>query len=96
MIKNIPIGPKDFVVMAGPCSVESERSNYAYCTRGKKIRRYNFTWRSAYKPEVHRMHFKGWVWKDFKFYKRPSKETGMPVVSEAMDLEQVEIIDGLC
>jgi 3-deoxy-7-phosphoheptulonate synthase len=91
MIKNIPIGPKDFVVMAGPCSVESEdqtmRIARAVRKSGATILR-----GGAYKPRSSPYAFQGMGVEGLQILQKASKETGMPVVSEAMDLEQVELL----
>lgn len=89
MIKNIPIGPKSFVVMAGPCSVESEDQTMRIA---KAVRKAGATILrgGAYKPRSSPYSFQGMGIEGLKILQLASKETGMPVVSEAMDLDQVE------
>jgi len=82
-VNGIQIG-RDFVVMAGPCSVESEeqtlRIAQAVKTAGAHILR-----GGAFKPRTSPYSFQGLGLKGLKILAAVRQETGLPVVSEVMD-----------
>ena len=51
-IKDVTIGGDQVVVMAGPCSVESEKTNFYACRSRSKKRRKNFKRRRFQTPLV--------------------------------------------
>ncbi|MDD1796107.1 3-deoxy-7-phosphoheptulonate synthase [Enterovibrio sp. ZSDZ42] len=91
-IGNMPVGGNKFAVIAGPCSVESEqqllsvadvvKSHGAGALRG-----------GAYKPRTSPYDFQGMGVEGLKLLKKASEATGMPTVSEVMEVSQV---DSLC
>ncbi|CZF86585.1 3-deoxy-7-phosphoheptulonate synthase [Grimontia marina] len=91
-IGNVPVGGDKFAVIAGPCSVESEqqlmsvadvvKGHGAVALRG-----------GAYKPRTSPYDFQGMGVEGLKLLKQASKATGMPTVSEVMEVGQV---DSLC
>ncbi|OEF49919.1 3-deoxy-7-phosphoheptulonate synthase [Enterovibrio norvegicus] len=91
-IGNMSIGGGKFAVIAGPCSVESEqqllsvaevvKSHGAAALRG-----------GAYKPRTSPYDFQGMGVEGLKLLKQASDATGMPTVSEVMEVSQV---DSLC
>lgn len=90
-IKDITIGAGDFVIIAGPCSVESSemiistakhvKSKGAAMLRG-----------GAFKPRTSPYSFQGLKEQGLDMLKAASKEAEIPVVSEVMDPRDVEII----
>ncbi|NGN97077.1 3-deoxy-7-phosphoheptulonate synthase [Grimontia sp. S25] len=91
-IGNVPVGGDKFAVIAGPCSVESEqqlmsvadvvKGHGAVALRG-----------GAYKPRTSPYDFQGMGVEGLKLLKQASEATGMPTVSEVMEVGQV---DSLC
>lgn len=90
-LKNLEIGADRMVVMAGPCSVESEdqlmRIARAVKNSGATVLR-----GGAFKPRSSPYAFQGMGLRGLQLLKQASQETGLPVISEAMDLEGVEMM----
>ncbi|HLF34326.1 MAG TPA: 3-deoxy-7-phosphoheptulonate synthase [Cyclobacteriaceae bacterium] len=90
-IDGICIGDREFVVMAGPCAVESEHQLYTtamhICGSGAKILR-----GGAFKPRTSPYSFQGLEKEGLVLLAKIRKETGMPVVTEAMDTRQLEMV----
>lgn len=90
-IDNLSIGGKDIVVMAGPCSVEKEDLLLSIATSvkksGAKILR-----GGAFKPRTSPYSFQGLGERGLKYLAKAKKATGLLVVTEAMNIEQVELV----
>jgi len=95
---RIPLGPvevggPEVVVVAGPCSVESEESmretaravasSGAHGIRG-----------GAFKPRSSPYSFRGLGEEGLRILSDVRSETGLPVVTEVMDTRQVELVAG--
>ena len=78
----------DFVVIAGPCSVESEeqtlRTAEAVAAAGAKMLR-----GGAFKPRTSPYAFQGLGLKGLKILEKARRETGLPVVTEVVDTRDV-------
>jgi len=89
-VGDVLIG-KDFVVMAGPCSVESEPQTleiaHAVKSAGANILR-----GGAFKPRTSPYSFQGLGEAGLIILAKASKETGLPVVSEVMDPRDVPLV----
>ncbi len=90
-VGGVTFGPGRFVIIGGPCAVESEdqtmRIARAVKARGAQILR-----GGAFKPRSSPYSFQGLGLEGLKILKAASLETGLPVVTEALDskgLEQV-------
>jgi 3-deoxy-7-phosphoheptulonate synthase len=85
------VGGDDVVVMAGPCSVESERQivDTAHRVRdaGATVLR-----GGAFKPRTSPYSFQGLGEQGLKWLARARAETGLPVVTEVMDTESVDLV----
>ena len=57
-VDGVKVGGKNFVIMAGPCSVESEDQLLA-TARAVRKRGASILRGGAYEPETHRMNFRG-------------------------------------
>ncbi len=83
------IGGDEFVVIAGPCSVESRdqvlETAQAVVTHGARILR-----GGAFKPRTNPYSFQGLGWEAVALLTEAGRATGCPVVSEVMSVEQVE------
>ena len=88
---GVVIGGEDVVVMAGPCSVESEEQiiSAAHAVReaGATILR-----AGAFKPRSSPYSFQGLGKPGLALLKKAREETGLLVVTEAMDPEGAELV----
>lgn len=82
-------GAEDLVVMAGPCSVETEegiiQTARAAKASGAKVLR-----GGAYKPRTAPRTFEGLGELGLKLLKQAKEETGLPIVTEIMDIRDVD------
>ena len=90
--KDVKIGGKRLVVMAGPCSVENEK---LLIDIAKKVKKAGATVLrgGAFKPRTSPYAFQGLGVKGLKFLARAREETGLPVVTEVMYTRDVEVIE---
>jgi 3-deoxy-7-phosphoheptulonate synthase len=90
-VNNIEIGGNDFVVMAGPCAVESEsqlmQTAEAVAEAGARILR-----GGAYKPRSSPYAFQGLGVEGLKLLRKASEATGLAVITEVMSEEDVDVI----
>ncbi len=90
-VGGVPIGGRDIVVMAGPCSVESEQqllSTAAAVKRaGARILR-----GGAFKPRTSPYTFRGLHEEGLKLLAEARRITGLPVVTEAMDTRHLDLV----
>ena len=90
-VNGISIGGKAIVVMAGPCSVESEAQVQevadAVKAGGAKILR-----GGAFKPRTSPYAFQGLKEQGLKYLADARKRTGLPVVTEVLETESVELV----
>lgn len=90
-VKGVKIGQNNFCVMAGPCSVESEDQTMRIAREVKKMGA-TILRGGAFKPRSSPYSFQGLGKKGLEILQMASQETGLPIVSEAMDLEGVEMM----
>ncbi len=88
---GVKFGEKDAVMIAGPCSVESEDQIFEIANALKKIGVKVFR-ASAYKPRTSPYAFQGLGEKGLKLIKKVKDETGLIVETEVMDTRNVEIV----
>jgi len=85
------IGGDEFVVMAGPCSVESEaqimRAAEGVAEAGAKILR-----GGAFKPRTSPYDFQGMEEEGLKLLQKAKKATGLAIITEVMSDRDVELI----
>ena len=90
-VRDIEIGGNDFVVMAGPCAVESEQqllqTAEAVAKAGARIPR-----GGAYKPRSSPYSFQGLGIEGLKILRKAREETGLAIVTEVMGKEDVSLI----
>ncbi|HET6853074.1 MAG TPA: 3-deoxy-7-phosphoheptulonate synthase [Pyrinomonadaceae bacterium] len=91
-VRGIKIGNGDIVVIAGPCSVESEEqlmeTAHAVKASGASMLR-----GGAYKPRTSPYDFQGLGVEALRFLRQASRETGLPIVTEVMSEADVEIVE---
>ncbi len=89
--KNVEVGAKEFIVMAGPCSVESEKqiveTAKAVKASGAKVLR-----GGAFKPRTSPYSFQGLEEDGLKLLALAREETGLPFVTEVMNPREVDLI----
>ena len=90
-VRGIEIGGSEFVVMAGPCAVESEiqllRTAETVAEAGARILR-----GGAYKPRSSPYAFQGLGVEGLKLLRKAREATGLAIVTEVMSEEDVELI----
>jgi 3-deoxy-7-phosphoheptulonate synthase len=90
-VGDVEIGGGDFIVMAGPCAVESEqqllRTAEAVAAAGARMLR-----GGAYKPRSSPYAFQGLGVEGLKILRKAREETGLAIVTEVMSEEDVEVI----
>jgi 3-deoxy-7-phosphoheptulonate synthase len=87
--RGVLIGGEDVVVMAGPCTIESEHQLFETARRvrraGARILR-----GGAYKPRTSPYAFQGMGVEGLKLIRAAGDELDMAVVSEVMEISQIE------
>ena len=91
-VAGTKIGAGDLVVIAGPCSVESE-DQLMETARAVKAAGANMLRGGAYKPRTSPYDFQGLGVEALRFLKHASSETGLPIVTEVMSEADVEIVE---
>src|SRR5215471_3449086 len=90
-VDGVSIGGPDVVVIAGPCSVESREqlldTAHAVKRAGASMLR-----GGAYKPRTSPYDFQGLGIEALKILRQAKDETGLPVVTEVMSTEDVDLI----
>ncbi len=90
-VGDVEIGGGEFVVMAGPCAVESERqlleTAYAVAGAGARLLR-----GGAYKPRSSPYAFQGLGVEGLKILRRAREETGLAIVTEVMSEDEVDVV----
>src|SRR6202166_573324 len=90
-VNGAEIGGDEFVVIAGPCSVESEeqimRSAEAVAKAGAKFLR-----GGAFKPRTSPYDFQGMEEEGLKLLQKAKKATGLAIVTEVMGDRDVDLV----
>jgi len=91
MVAGVPIGGREIVVMAGPCSVESEQqilqSAEAVKAAGARLLR-----GGAYKPRTSPYVFQGMGEDGLKLLAKARERTGLGIVTEVMEAAEVDVV----
>jgi 3-deoxy-7-phosphoheptulonate synthase len=87
LVGDVKIG-QDFVLIAGPCSVESEEQMRETAHAVKEAGA-NMLRGGAFKPRTSPYAFQGLGLKGLKILEKIGKETGLPVVTEVLDTRDV-------
>src|SRR6202048_2893854 len=90
-IKDLEIGGDEFLVAAGPCSVESEKqimqAAEGVAKAGAKMLR-----GGAFKPRTSPYDFQGMEKEGLKLLQKAKKATGLAIITEVMSERDVEMI----
>jgi 3-deoxy-7-phosphoheptulonate synthase len=89
-VRGVKIGGGHFAVMAGPCSVESEEQVCAVAAAVKAAGA-QFLRGGAYKPRTSPYAFQGMRESGVELLLKARARTGLPVVSEIMDISQLDV-----
>lgn len=90
-IDGVKIGGKNFTVMAGPCSVESEeqlmKTAEAVKKAGAKILR-----GGAFKPRTTPYSFQGLGAEGLKLLQKAKKQFGLPIITELLHVQNLDLV----
>ncbi len=89
--RGVIIGGKKFQVMAGPCSVESEKQLMATAHAVKKAGA-TILRGGAFKPRTSPYEFQGLGEKGLKLLAKARKETGLPIITELLSEQHAELV----
>jgi len=91
-VGDVEIGGPEFVVIAGPCSIESGEQmmecGYIAKKAGARLLR-----GGAFKPRTSPYSFQGMGEEGLSILKNVGEKMGMPVVTEIMDTKDIELIE---
>ena len=88
---GLTVGGEEVVVMAGPCSVESE-TQILQAARAVREAGATVLRAGAYKPRSSPYSFQGMGRAGLKLLARAREETGLLIVTEAMDAEEMDFV----
>ncbi len=91
-IGGVPVGGPELVVTAGPCAVESLEQTLIVARRVKAAGAHLLRG-GAYKPRTSPYSFQGLGEEGLKILAAAREETGLPVVTEAVDLESLDLVE---
>ncbi|NSW84778.1 MAG: 3-deoxy-7-phosphoheptulonate synthase [Syntrophobacteraceae bacterium] len=91
-VRGVRIGNGHLTVMAGPCAVESEEQALTIARLVKKAGAHLFRG-GAFKPRTSPYAFQGLGEEGLKILAKVREETGMPVVTEAIDHEVFDLVE---
>ena len=91
-IKDVEIGSNEIVLMAGPCSIESEdqifRLAKVVAESGSKILR-----GGAFKPRTSPYSFQGMGEEGLKYMRAAADEYNLIIITEVMQIGQIEVVE---
>ena len=90
--KKAGIGGGAFGVIAGPCSVENREQIISIAEAVKKSGT-AFLRGGAFKPRTSPYHFRGMGREGLDLLLEAKKETGLPIVTELMEISQLELFE---
>ncbi len=91
-IGGVRIGGDALVLAAGPCAVESLEQTLTVARRVKAAGAHLLRG-GAYKPRTSPYSFQGLGLEGLKMLAAAREETGLPVVTEALDLESLDLVE---
>ena len=91
-VGNVVFGPGRLVIIGGPCAVESEEQTLRIAHKvkaaGASILR-----GGAFKPRTSPYAFQGLGLEGLKILAKARAETGLPIITEAVDFEALELVN---
>jgi len=91
-VNGVPVGGKELVLIAGPCSVES-REQILETARVVKAAGAQLLRGGAYKPRTSPYAFQGLAEEGLKLLAEARDQTGLGVVTEAIDVETFDLVE---
>ena len=91
-VGNVRIGGGYFVMMAGPCSVESEEQVIAVAHAVKEAGAHILRG-GAFKPRTSPYAFQGMKGEGIELLLKAKKETGLPIVTEIMNISTLDLFN---
>ena len=91
-VGDVKIGGGYFAMMAGPCSVESEEQIIAVA-KAVKASGANILRGGAFKPRTSPYAFQGMKGEGIDLLLKAKAETGLPIVTEIMNISTLELFD---
>jgi len=91
-ISGVHVGGKKIILIAGPCSVEN-RQMLLETAKAVKEAGADILRGGAFKPRTSPYSFQGLGEEGLKLLRDVAKATGMPVVTELMDLRDIELLE---
>lgn len=89
---DLVIGQKEIIIMAGPCSVETKSQIVESAQKVKKAGCHVLRG-GAYKPRTGPYDFQGLGKLGLHFLKEASDKTGLPIITEIVDVRDVELVE---
>jgi len=90
-VNGVEIGGQKIVIMAGPCAVESEQQLMETAKAVKKLGA-SIVRGGAFKPRTSPFSFQGLEKKALKMLAKVKSDLGMPVITEVVDIQNIEVI----
>jgi 3-deoxy-7-phosphoheptulonate synthase len=91
-VGDVSVGNDNLVIIAGPCAVESESQALIIADHVKRSGAQLFRG-GAFKPRTSPYSFQGLGEEGLKILATVREKTGMPVVTEVMDLETFDLVE---
>jgi len=91
-VRNQEVGGRQLAIIAGPCAVENEDQALSIGELVAKAGA-NFFRGGAYKPRTSPYSFQGLGEPGLKILAKVREQTGLPIVTEAMDAESVPLVE---
>jgi 3-deoxy-7-phosphoheptulonate synthase len=90
-VRGVPVGGREVVMIAGPCSVESREQTletaHAVRAAGARLLR-----GGAYKPRTSPYSFRGMGARGLEILAEAREETGLGIVTEVMSIEELPVV----
>jgi 3-deoxy-7-phosphoheptulonate synthase len=90
-VGGVPIGPDTFTLVAGPCAVESAEQTLAAAVQARRAGA-TLLRGGAYKPRTSPYAFQGLGVAGLRILADVRAETGLPVVTEVLDVADVDVV----
>ncbi len=91
-VGDVLIGNGHMVMIAGPCAIESETQALTIAGHVKKAGAHMFRG-GAFKPRTSPYSFQGLGEEGLKILAKVRQETGLPVITEVMDMETFDLVE---
>ncbi|MBN1638986.1 MAG: bifunctional 3-deoxy-7-phosphoheptulonate synthase/chorismate mutase [Ignavibacteriales bacterium] len=90
-LKDVTIGGSNFVVIAGPCSVESNEQIIACASHAKEFGA-DVLRGGCFKPRSSPYSFQGLGFDGLEILENAGNQNGMPVITEVLQINQIEAV----